>query len=1641
MARKDVELVIRAKDEVTKTVDAVTGAIQQLVGSQEELSKSADKTGGVLGNLGKAFGDLQKVLKTVSSADALAKNVKAAADSMARLEADAARAAAENEQFQASARQAAQETERLTNEVKALDAALKAQGSTVDGLKSKQDALTVRLREATLERSKLATAEKNLPTQIEKTTASLEKSIARYEKQAAAVAAAEKPSKTMVETLRKFGEQVENKKAKLDGLNAALAATKVRAAEVTGTVGALEAEFAGVAAEIERETKALNEGRDAYKGLADAAKASARTQKDLEEAADRSASALERANVALDKGKTNLEAFRASTAEAQAALDKLGQKARGALLKTFGDTKQDVDAASTSWAVAEQRVRELAAAMNIIGPPTREMAEGFARAKLEAGAAKEVYEAQVLALHRMRQAIREAGDDVDKMAAAQRKIEQASKALVVEIGRIQAAYAAQASASSRAGAEAGKAATQTTALGRAARTTAQAMQQADQESLNFAAALRSIYGESRQAMSWTQRLRGEVLSLITAYVGIYGVIQGLRSVVDATNQVTAATNKLNVAFGTESRAAEELDFIRRQAQRLGIEFGTLANEYGKFALATQNTPLEGENTRKIFVAVAEAARVANLSIEDVKGVMTALGQIASKGAVQMEELRQQLGDRLPGAIQLMADGLGVGTDELIKMMEQGMVTSEALIGFADQLQKKYSGQLAKALESLNAQLGFLQNTIFNTLLRFGEAGFIDSFTNLIQKLNEALESPNGREAVEKLSAAISFLIDVLAKAVENWDLLVIAATSFIGLRIATAINLAWAAFVKWRTAAIATEAAVAATAGAAGTLATGATTAARAITVLRGAMTLLMSSTGIGLLVTAIGTGIGYWITQADDATKAMTAHEKIVNAVKNAYDKSSGSVEDWAKKIEDVTLTQAQASLLALKESLKDVQESLSLGGVSRGQFVDPQDAVRARDLAKAFKEGRLEAEDFKAQIDELAQANPDFAETAAGWLDYADNVKVAEEAVATAEAVIRVLTGTATDADKAILGLGTAAEEMGKGFGAGSEAAADFQEKLDALKALVPDLAREMKYLKDLSELDTAFFGLGSPQTVEQLRLALDYITRARRALKEDFLDDTVSGSIVDKIIGVESGGNANAKNPGSSATGLGQFIESTWLRMFKQYFPDRAAGLSDAMILELRKDRELSRKMVELYVRENAKVLQEAGVALTDANLYLAHFLGANDAKKVALANPQTSLEGLINSKSIAANPSVFNDVKTAGELVAWAEKKVGLSKVELDLLEGMQKADDERLEKATEYTEGYKERIALLKDEVANNGQMSREMFIQQALAKETELAKKAGLELTKAQTDEITTLAGKEYDLKNAVTETKDARAAANAELSKANGLYTLLQAQEKQLDQALASGDPTAIQAAQAALDGTRESLNATIDSAIAMWQAIGGSQAEGAIAKLEALRIKSAEVATSTYLDWERIGDLFASGLTNAFDQFAQAVAEGADIGEAARKAFLQFASDFLRQIAQMIIKQAILNALRSFAPGLFGAGVAHSGGIAGASNRRRMVNPAIFANAMRLHGGGIPGLKANEVPTILERNEEVLTRSDPRHILNGGGASGEGARSPVNVRALNFFDLETLYAEMRNSRVSEESILNVVSNNPAAFNAALGK
>lgn len=152
----------------------------------------------------------------------------------------------------------------------------------------------------------------------------------------------------------------------------------------------------------------------------------------------------------------------------------------------------------------------------------------------------------------------------------------------------------------------------------------------------------------------------------------------------------------------------------------------------------------------------------------------------------------------------------------------------------------------------------------------------------------------------------------------------------------------------------------------------------------------------------------------------------------------------------------------------------------------------------------------------------------------------------------------------------------------------------------------------------------------------------------------DSAAVAQLVDRIITIESGGKADAKNPLSDAVGIGQFIGSTWLRMMRTYRPDLVIANTPDQLLAMRNDPVISREMVVLLTKESEAYLRARGHEITPGRLYLAHFLGVGGADTVLNAPPDTPLLPLIGQPAITANP--FLAGQDASFVIDWAEQKM-------------------------------------------------------------------------------------------------------------------------------------------------------------------------------------------------------------------------------------------------------------------------------------------------------------------------------------------------------------------------------------------------
>jgi hypothetical protein len=167
-----------------------------------------------------------------------------------------------------------------------------------------------------------------------------------------------------------------------------------------------------------------------------------------------------------------------------------------------------------------------------------------------------------------------------------------------------------------------------------------------------------------------------------------------------------------------------------------------------------------------------------------------------------------------------------------------------------------------------------------------------------------------------------------------------------------------------------------------------------------------------------------------------------------------------------------------------------------------------------------------------------------------------------------------------------------------------------------------------------------------------------------RSELIDKAAINVVAARIIAVESSGDPNAKNSRSSATGLGQFLDDTWLDLVREYRPDLIKGRGKSEILELRQEVTFARELTERSVEHNAAVLRQRGLPVTAGTIYLAHFAGAAGAAAILSAPDHVDAAHVMASADatgrtkpeqlIKANP--FLEHFTVADLKTWADRKM-------------------------------------------------------------------------------------------------------------------------------------------------------------------------------------------------------------------------------------------------------------------------------------------------------------------------------------------------------------------------------------------------
>lgn len=207
--------------------------------------------------------------------------------------------------------------------------------------------------------------------------------------------------------------------------------------------------------------------------------------------------------------------------------------------------------------------------------------------------------------------------------------------------------------------------------------------------------------------------------------------------------------------------ARALRFINQTSRELAIPQELITRQFTQLTASVKGAGGNVRDAEKAFIGIASGIRGTGGGLQQLDSALLATSQVFSKGKVSAEELRQQIGERLPGAFSLFAESIGMTPQELDKALEKGQVSLQDFQTFAEALFKQY-GENAKIIadgpdaagDRLKTSLSRLSESV-GTLLKPIGASFQNTFAQIVawidratRKLNDFLKANQGSQAIQ-----------------------------------------------------------------------------------------------------------------------------------------------------------------------------------------------------------------------------------------------------------------------------------------------------------------------------------------------------------------------------------------------------------------------------------------------------------------------------------------------------------------------------------------------------------------------------------------------------------------------------------------------------------------------------------------------------------------------------------------------------------------------------------------------------------------------------------------------------------------------------------------------------------------------------
>ena len=213
-----------------------------------------------------------------------------------------------------------------------------------------------------------------------------------------------------------------------------------------------------------------------------------------------------------------------------------------------------------------------------------------------------------------------------------------------------------------------------------------------------------------QAIAKVEDLRNSIANFGMGALKLIGLAVLTKSLIDLGAEAVNVYRRFEgifIASRMVGNGAQYLEKVREQTKALGGDLESTMRSAIQFSTALTGTNLESTG-QQLFLDSDKALKSLGLQTQEYDNAMRAIIQISSKGKVSMEEISGQLGEQVPGALQIAADAMQTNVKGLIQMVSSGNLLSEDFIPKFVQQLKNRTAFLAPAVEqSLNASIGRL----------------------------------------------------------------------------------------------------------------------------------------------------------------------------------------------------------------------------------------------------------------------------------------------------------------------------------------------------------------------------------------------------------------------------------------------------------------------------------------------------------------------------------------------------------------------------------------------------------------------------------------------------------------------------------------------------------------------------------------------------------------------------------------------------------------------------------------------------------------------------------------------------------------------------------------------------------------------